>query len=123
MNIIITEPEITKNLRVLKIKMDRTNIKYLFDNDSNIYSYLFNKTSTFSTCYGESVSLQILNILNNKEIKSNMVFEEIKKMYNIDESYYDMLLDILINDYNKYYLDDNFYYNGEWYDGSWYNFN
>ena len=106
--------------RVLKIKMNKTNIKYLFEKDSNILSYLFNKTSTFSSCYGESVSLELLRILNDKTIKLDMISDTLKNIYNVSDSYYNMLLDILINDYNMYYLNDEYFYNGEWYDGGWY---
>jgi hypothetical protein len=115
------------NIRVLKIKMNKSNIKYLFDNDRQICGYLYAKTRTFTPCLNESLYLTLINILNDKSIIIKNVYNSIIThiiKYKIHFEYYnyelyDSMLDIIINDYNEYYLNDYYYYNGYWYDGEW----
>ena len=121
----------SNDLRILKIKMNKTNIKYLFDNDRNIYNYLFAKTSSTMARLGECIYLKTIEMLNDKSTKMEMIFDKLvvyfeKYSYTtcyeyLSYEYYDVILNIIINDYNNYYLNDKYYYNGEgWYDEEWY---
>jgi hypothetical protein len=113
------------DLRVIKIKMNRKNIKYLFDNDRDIYKYLSAMASTTNTCLGEGIYLNTLDYLNDKGLKMEMVIEKVIEYfnkYNITLSYDHIygILNSIIHDYNNFYLNDDYYYNGYWDDGNWY---
>jgi len=112
--------------RILKIKMNKSNIKYLFDIDRQICDYLYAKTRSFTPCLNESLYLTLINILNDKSVEmknvyNNLINNIIKN--NIHFEYfnyelYDNMLDIVITDYNEFYLND-YYYNGYWCDCEW----
>ena len=114
------------DLRILKIKMNKTNIKYLFDNDRDIYHYLYAKTETLTSYLGE-IYLKTLTVLRDKYLTMDMVFDEMMeyiKLYysnpdSISQDYYNKIIDMIMEDYNTYYLDDKFYYNGYWEDECW----
>jgi hypothetical protein len=115
------------NLRTLKIKMDEKNIKYLFKNDEDVFQYLYDKESTFTTTQGEGIYLCTVRLLNQENINMDNIFNELQKYYkklNIDVSYeyYKFILSIIIENYNDYYLNDTYYYNGYWDDGNWKNY-
>jgi len=120
----------TGNMRVLKIKMDKQNIKYLFETNSEIYDYLYRKTISSTSSLGEVLYLKIIHLLNNKNIKMNHLFQELLQeipyeTYNkykkcINENYVDFIINIIIDDYNNYYLVDEYYYDGYWLDEIWY---
>jgi hypothetical protein len=112
-------------LRFLKIKMNKANIKYLFENDANISIYLTNKTMTYMTSTREAIYLQMLDKLENKNI-SNMedICNQIIKTNIILKITLKYCLDVIediINDYNEFYLNDDYYYGGYWYNGYWFN--
>ena len=111
--------------RDFKITMTVENIKYLFDMDKDITNYLYKKTQTFSTGFFECVHLNILKLLDDKkntnlEMIYNLLNENLSlQNKTIDNNCFNMILNNIINDYNTYYLDDKYYYNGYWYDGGW----
>lgn len=112
-------------LRFLKIRMNKSNIKYLFENDKNISIYLTNKTMTYMTSTREAIYLQMLDKLENKNI-SNMedICNQIIKTNIILKITLKYCLDVIediINDYNEFYLNDDYYYGGYWYNGYWFN--
>jgi hypothetical protein len=115
------------NMRLLKIKMDKQNIKYLFETNSEIYDYLYRKTISFTSSFGEVLYLKIIALLNDKNIKMNDLFQELLqeipsetyKKY-VNENYVDFIINIIIDDYNNYYLVDEYYYDGYWFDEMWY---
>jgi hypothetical protein len=114
------------NMRLLKIKMDKQNIKYLFETNSEIYDYLYRKTISFTSSFGEVLYLKIIALLNDKNIKMNDLFQELLqeipstyKQY-VNENYIDFIINIIIDDYNNYYLVDEYYYDGYWFDEMWY---
>jgi hypothetical protein len=115
------------DIRILKIKMNKNNIKYLFELDRQICDYLYSKTSSFTPCLGEGLYLTLINILNDESIKIENVFDTLLnhiKKWNSNIDYYDYnwynsMLDIVISDYNDLYLNDKYYYDGYWYDGRW----
>jgi len=114
-------------LRVLKIQMDRKNMKYIFENDSAVYDYLVDKTSSTTPCLGEGVYLTTLKVLNCSEVHMDNVFTEVEqyfKRWNIIISYelFYSILGAIINDYNNYYLNDEYYYGGYWYDEEWHKY-
>lgn len=115
------------NMRLLKIKMDKQNMKYLFETNSEIYDYLYRKTISFTSSLGEVFYLKIIALLNNKNIKMNDLFQELLqeipsetyKKY-VNENYVDFIINIIIDDYNNYYLVDEYYNDGYWFDEIWY---
>ena len=121
----ILNDEIIINQRDLKIKMTKENMLYLFNNNKEIGYYLFKKTQTFSTGFGECVHLMIIEFLDNKKnIDMDMVYGELNVFYSknnkiISYEYFEMIIKMIIDDYNECYLNDEFYYNGYWYDGEW----
>jgi hypothetical protein len=114
------------NMRLLKIKMDKQNIKYLFETNSEIYDYLYRKTISFTSSFGEVLYLKIIALLNDKNIKMNDLFQELLKeipstyKQYVNENYIDFIINIIIDDYNNYYLVDEYYYDGYWFDEMWY---
>lgn len=123
-NLIQTILLYNSDLRIMKIKMDRKNMKYLFDNDRDIYKYLSAMASTTNTCLGEGIYLNTLYYLNDKGLKMEIVIEKVIEYfnkYNITLSNNDVsgILNSIIDDYNDFYLNDNYYY-GYWDDGKWY---
>jgi hypothetical protein len=117
----------SNDVRILKIKMKKTNIKYLFDIDKQICDYLYAKTHSFTPTWEEGLYLTLINILNDKSTKMENVYKNLIThiiKYNIHFEYcnyelYDSMLDNIMNDYNDYYLNDYYYYHGYWYDGQW----
>lgn len=109
--------------RSLKIKMNKQNMKYFFENNPEIHPYLYSKMSSFTTSSFESVYLDTIFILNNKTIDENMIFDEIMKIvhpsHNFNEKYYNSIINRVIDDYNDFYLNDDYYYDGYWYDDEW----
>ena len=54
----------------------------------------------------------------------DMVYGELNVFYSknnkiISYEYFEMIIKMIIDDYNECYLNDEFYYNGYWYDGEW----
>jgi hypothetical protein len=86
------------------------------------------KTSSFDTNLYEVIHLKIINYLTDKKIPMKSLFEKIethyKQSYNIDINYqlFCNIIEMIIDDYNDYYLNDEYYYDGYWYDGKWYNY-
>ena len=106
--------------RDAKIKMDRQNMKYLFENIEELEDYLYKMASTFSPCTGEYIYLKTLEILKNKQIAMDNVFVEISKIYNkLDAEYFDFILDKIVHDHNDFFMNDEFYYDGYWHDEEW----
>jgi hypothetical protein len=124
METIINEERII-NQRDLKIEMTKKNILSLFNNNKEIADYLCKKTQTFSTGFGECVHLMIIEFLDNgKNTDMDMVYGELNVFYYknnkiISFEYFEMIIKMIIDDYNECYLNDEFYYNGYWYDGEW----
>jgi hypothetical protein len=67
----------TGNMRVLKIKMDKQNMKYLFETNSEIYDYLYKKTISSTSSLGEVLYLKIIDLLNNKKYKNESFISRI----------------------------------------------
>jgi hypothetical protein len=91
-------------LRVLKIKMDNKNIKYIFENDRDVYQYLTDKLSPSYPCLGDGIYLHTVKILNNSNVHMNNVFTVVEKFFkrwNKDVSYevFCRFLEIIIKDY------------------------
>jgi hypothetical protein len=106
--------------RDAKIKMDRQNMKYLFENIEELEDYLYKMASSFSPCTGEMIYLKTLEILKNKQIAMDNVFVEISKIYNkLDAEYFDFILDKIVHDHNDFFMNDEFYYDGYWHDEEW----
>ena len=116
------------DLRILKIKMNKQNIKYLFENSKELYTYLWcmKEYLNFSNIE-ESIYVDMIKHLSDK----NYTMKEVKKDILSSPSHndclsnsnnnnsFEYLIDIIINNYNTYYLDDEYYYNGYWYKDYW----
>lgn len=116
--------ENSHELRDMKIKMDKQNMKYIFDNDKNVGDYLYSKISSFNTNFYEDIHLKIIEYLMDKKIPVESIFEKVEKhykRYNIDVTYelFCNIIIMIIDDYNNYYLNDDYYYGGYWYDSNW----
>jgi hypothetical protein len=112
--------------RCMKIKMDNKNMEYIFENDKNIGKYLYSKISSFNTDIYEDIHLQIIDYLINKKIPMESTFEKVEKHYkschnfNVTYELFCNIIKMIIDDYNDYYLNDEYYYGGYWYDDEWY---
>ena len=116
------------DMRVLKIKMNQQNIKYLFENSRDIYNYLLcmKVYLEFSNKKTERIYVDILELLCNKRpIKEYLLSLPSYKAHFIEShdwleyfteshDWFDYFIDLIINNYNNYYLDDEYYYNGYW---------
>jgi len=64
----------------------------------------------------------IINYLIDKKIPMESTFPKVeeyyKRCYNIDVTYelFSNIIKMIIDDYNNYYLNDEYYYGGYWYD-------
>jgi hypothetical protein len=106
--------------RDAKITMDRQNMKSLFENIEELEGYLYKMASTFSPCTGEMIYLKTLGLLKNKKLAMDDVFIEIGKIYNkLDAEYFEFILDKIVHDYNDFFMNDEFYYDGYWHDEEW----
>lgn len=100
------------DVRILKIKMNKTNIKYLFDIDRQLSDYLYAKTHSFTPSWEECLYLTLINILNDTSVQIENVYKNLIHhimKHNIHFEYcnyelYNDMLNMIINDYNEFYL-------------------
>lgn len=113
----------SNNLRFLKIVMNYKNIKYLFENDGNISIYLNKKIETLLPSSSEKIYLSMIEYLKSNENSTlESVYDKIVSDVNdgdIDLEYCKKIMDKIVDDYNKFYLNDYYYYGGYWYEGTW----
>lgn len=113
----------SNNLRFLKIVMNYKNIKYLFENDGNISIYLNKKMETLLPSSSEKIYLSMIEYLkSDKNSNLESVYDKIVSDVNdddIDLEYCKKIIDKIVDDYNKFYLNDYYYYGGYWYEGTW----
>ena len=123
--------------RIMKRKMNEQNIKDLFENNRDIYNYLWmiEKHYSFPPNIEAQIYLDIIKLLINKKcsmekIKNNILSvptynehlldPEYHYQFNIiNKNWFDYFIAIIINNYHTYYLDDNYYFKGYWYDKYW----
>ena len=115
------------NMRILKIKMNIQNMKYLFETNYEMYDYLYKKRLTCYSSFGEILYLKLISLLHNKNIKMNDLYDNLMEEIKIQpyakytrKSDMDFIVNTIINDYNNYYLVDKYYYDGYWLDDIWY---
>lgn len=105
-------------LRVLKRKMTRENIFQIINYDTTcfefIYSIVDRPIRSGPPCY-YNVYWHLLDELSNSKIYSYYNIYNKCNKYNLQQTVLDKLINVFINDYNNYYLDDD-YYNSLWYD-------
>ena len=108
--------------RLNKIKMTRDNLKDKFNEDKNIYPYIWQKNSSASVCFGELVFLEFINLLNNPGLTLIEAGHELTCICGpkVNDAYIYKLIHGIINDYNNFYLNDDYYYNGYWCNEEWY---
>lgn len=113
----------SNNLRFLKIVMNYKNIKYLFENDGNISIYLNKKMETLLPSLSEKIYLSMIECLkSDKNSTLESLYDKIVKDFNdddIDLEYCKKIIDKIVDDYNKLYLNDYYYYGGYWHEGTW----
>ena len=100
-------------LRILKRKMTRENMFQIINDDKRINKSFIDFAFDIveSPFYNHSFYYYwyvLSNIKFNK--KMNTVFMKNGIVYEMPESFIEELLKIIINDYNYYYLDDEYYY-------------
>lgn len=107
------------DLRVLKIKMNKQNIKYLFENIKELYAYLWCMKGylEFTETKEENIYITIIELLSNKNYNMNEIRNNVS--YLDYDDLFEYYIAIIINNYNNYYLDDNYYYNGYWWKNYW----
>lgn len=123
--------------RIMKTKMNIQNIKYLFENNYDIYNYLriMEKHSSFDPNIEEQIYIDIIKLLiskkyNMEEIKNHILsipeyiehltHPEYDYRFNVrNENWFNYFIAIIINNYHTYYLNDNYYFKGYWYDNAW----
>ena len=112
------------DLRILKIKMNEQNIKYLFENIKELQNYLYEMNSSYDVCIGESIYLDLISLLSDEKNTMENVKNKLYSQYNLylnkNDEYYKFIIYKIMKHYNEYYLNDNYYYNGYWYDNMWY---
>ena len=114
------------DLRILKIKMNEQNMKYLFENIKELYTYLWcmKEFLDFSNNIAEGLYVNIIKLLSDKKYTMKEIRNRILSLpsyynYYYDHDFFDYFIGIIINNYNNYYLDDKYYYNGYWYKNYW----
>ena len=123
--------------RILKTKMNIHNIKVLFENNRDIYNYLWmmEQNSYFPPNMEEQIYLDIIKFLPNKkstieEIKNHILSIPKYNDYLLDpdneyhyyirhENWFKYFIAIIINNYHSYYLNNNYYFKGYWHDNAW----
>jgi len=116
------------DMRILKIKMNQQNIKYLFESSRDIYHYLcmMEHHTSFPPTIEEQIYLDMIKLLKNKkynmeEIKNHILSvpkynehlldPEYYYRFNIrNENWFNYFIAIIINNYHTYYLNDKFYF-------------
>ena len=112
--------------RTMKLKMNIKNIKSIC-RYNDVCSYLINKNQSFNVSTQEVILLEILRYLKDPEKDMNCIYSDIIKKF---QKYFDecrssddkvilCYLMKIIDDYNNFYLNDEFYYGGRWYDEEW----
>ena len=98
-------------LRVLKRKMTKENVFQIINDDESIITFIYDIVDrpirTGPPIY-YFVYWNYLKTLSNNKIMNN---------YNLPQNMFDKLMNVFINDYNNYYLDDNYYIDIVWYHG------
>ena len=105
----------TGELRILKRKMTIENMFNIINDDGPctdfIYSIIDRPIRSGPPCY-YNVYWHLLGELSNSKIHSS---HDIDNKYNLPQTILDELINVFINDYNNYYLNDKYYYSF-WYD-------
>ena len=106
-------------LRILKIKMNEQNMKYLFENIKELYTYLWCMKDflDFSDYIEENIYVDIIKLLSDKNYTMKEIKNHILSLHN--EDCFEYFIDIIINNYHTYYLNDEYYYNGYWWYKYW----
>ena len=109
----------TSSIRTMP--MTRANMKDIFNQDPKLNSYLWHKNSTTSVCTYEAVQLRLSNMMDATppETTLEQITTVLKKIYKVDDSLIERVINETIDDYNNYYLNDSYYYNGYWTETGW----
>lgn len=97
----------SKNLN-LNLRMNRENMKELFNSDPEIGPFLVDITESFSTCTSEIAHIDIINLFteNNFDVEHmNQYLEKYNNTYCATDKFIDKIIEEIINDYNTRYLD------------------
>lgn len=103
------------------IPMNNYNIHEIFRiYGADIKEFLTRINQSYSVCTGEMLYLRILNLLSTNSFNENNLREICGSLeIPFSTEYIDFLCEKIINDYNNFYLVDE-YYNGYWYDENCY---
>ena len=95
------------DLRVLKRKMTRENIFHIIQDDHLLIDFIFDLVDR-PMCTGPPIYYPVYWDLLNGMRKQRIVSK-----YNLPQNTLEKLVNLFINDYNHYYLDDD-YYSSTW---------
>ena len=106
----------TGELRILKRKMTRENIFQIINDDINVIGFIYDivdrpmrsRPPIYYLVYWTYLSTLSGNMIENHYKLPEETFDKLN--YILTNHYYiDKLMTVFINDYNNYYLDDNYY--------------
>jgi hypothetical protein len=90
------------------LRMNRENMKELFNGDPEIGPFLVNITESFNTCTSEIAHIDIINLFAENKFDVEHMHQYLKKYkytYCATDNFIDNVLGEIINDYNTQYLD------------------
>ena len=117
-----TEEQQQSQRRDLKIVMIKDNLLELCNKDPEICNYIMKKNQSFDINFYEIMFMRFIGFIdknNHQLINLDMVVDEMKKNFP-KETVFEWMFTKFIQDYNKFYLDDEYWYGGKWYDEIWY---
>jgi hypothetical protein len=116
------EQQSSQHRRDLKIVMTKDNLLELCNKDPEICDYIVKKNQSFDVCLHESMFMCFISFIdknNHQLINLDMVLNEMERNFP-KETDFEWMFEMFIRDYNKFYLDDEYWYGGKWYDEYWY---
>lgn len=96
-------------------RMNETNVLLLFKSSisDDIHHFLQKLARSSCLCLFEAVNWYFLELLHNNEFENiEQIISVLKFKYNVTDQYCLDVLKAIINDFNQYYLNDEFYYGG-----------
>jgi hypothetical protein len=102
-------------IRPFKIIMNEDNMKDLFISDNDISKFLIKISETLKIKSGDAIYISVVDLLSKNEFNEDNK-KILKKECKTDDDFINFIITMIVSDYNKYYLDDKYYY-AFWYDG------
>jgi hypothetical protein len=87
--------EYADKFRIMKIKMDNNNIKYIFENDKNVSNYLYSIIVSYSPTTYESIQLKTIDFLANEKIPMECIFSKVETTHITYELFCNIIKNLL----------------------------